>query len=89
MNVEITIPDDINRKIMRVWPDVSQRAREALALAAYRDGILAEAEVQRMLGLTTRWEVDAFLKRAGAYLDYTEEDLRQDIETIRSLEPSS
>jgi uncharacterized protein YerC len=89
MNVEIAIPDNINRKIRRVWPNVSQRAREALAVEAYRADILTEAEVQQMLGLATRWEVDAFLKRANAYSDYTEEDLRRDIETIRSLRSSS
>ena len=60
-------------------------ALEALAVAAYRSGTLTSAEVQRMLGLPSRWETDELLKRAGAFLDYTEDDLHQDIETLRRL----
>jgi hypothetical protein len=30
-------------------------------------------------------EVHEFLKRAGVYLDYTEEDLQADVETHRRL----
>jgi len=30
-------------------------------------------------------ETDAFLKQAGAYLDYTESDLERDLETSRQF----
>ncbi len=40
-----------------------------------------------MLRLASRWEVDAFLKRAKAYLDYTEADLEQAILAIRKVLP--
>jgi predicted HTH domain antitoxin len=56
-----------------------------LAVEAYRAGILTAPEVQTTLGLSTRWETDAILKRAGAFLDYSEDDLRQDIATFRKL----
>lgn len=36
-----------------------------------------------MLGFTSRWQTEAFLRQAGAYLDYTEEDLLQDLESLR------
>jgi hypothetical protein len=85
MNVLITIPDDISRKLEAQWQDVAQRAKEALAIDAYRAGVLTEAEVQRMLNLASRWQVDELLKRARAYLDYTEADLQQDINSIRQL----
>lgn len=83
MNVYISVPDSIVRKLETRWPDLSRRAQEALALEAYRSGILTEAEVQEMLGFLSRWEVEAFLKRAQAYLAYTEDDLERDIATIR------
>jgi hypothetical protein len=38
-----------------------------------------------MLGLASRWETDAFLKQAGAYLDYSEADLEHDLEVSRHL----
>jgi hypothetical protein len=36
-----------------------------------------------MLHMSSRWEVEAFLKRAQAYLDYSEADLERDIAAIR------
>jgi hypothetical protein len=36
-----------------------------------------------MLGFTSRWETDSFLKQAGAYLDYTEADLEHDLAVSR------
>ena len=42
-------------------------------------------EVQRMLGLPSRWDADRFLKGAKAYLDYTAVELQSDIDAIREL----
>lgn len=67
------------------WTDIPRHALEALAIEAYRVGILTSAEVQRMLNLRSRWEADTLLKRAQAYLDYTEADLEQDIQTLERL----
>jgi hypothetical protein len=87
MDVAIKVPEDVARQLEATWGSVSQRALEALALEAYRSGVITEAEVQRMLNLSSRWEVEAFLRRAQAYLDYTEADLEQDVETIRQVTP--
>lgn len=83
MNVSIALPEDVARVLEARWGDLPQRTLEALALEAYRAGVLSEAEVQRMLGMTSRWEVEAFLKRAQVDLDYTEADLEQDLATVR------
>ncbi|MCW5853403.1 MAG: UPF0175 family protein [Anaerolineae bacterium] len=85
MDVSIAVPDDVGRLLQARWGNLPQRTLEALALEAYRAGVLTEAEVQRMLGLASRWEVEAFLKRAQVDLDYTEADLEQDIATVRRL----
>lgn len=83
-NVAIELPDDIANRLGR-QDELSRVALEALAAEAYRTGKLTHAEVQRMLGLVSRWETDAFLKQAGAYLDYTKADLERDLETSRQL----
>jgi hypothetical protein len=88
MNVSIVVPDDVYYRMQTRYKDLSQSALEALTLEAYRTGVITEAEVQRMLNLDSRWEVDAFLKRAQAYIDYTEADLKQDIDSIRKLRSS-
>ena len=49
--------------------------------------MITEAEVQRMLNLPSRWQTDAFLTRSKAYLDYTEEDLKNDIVALRKVLP--
>jgi predicted HTH domain antitoxin len=83
MEILLQVPDDIVERLRVRSGDLSRRALESMAADAYRDGVLTAAEVKRMLGFETRMETDAFLKREGAYLRYTEEDLRKDIETLR------
>jgi hypothetical protein len=83
-HVSLELPEDIASRFGR-QDELSRVALEALAAEGYRSGKLTHAEVQRMLGLASRWETDAFLKQAGAYLDYTETDLERDLETSRQL----
>jgi hypothetical protein len=85
MEVLLHLPDEIVEKLEARWADLPRHTVEALAADAYRSGVLTSYEVQRMLGLSSRWETDEFLKSMGAYLDYTEEDLRQDLATLRKL----
>jgi hypothetical protein len=51
----------------------------------YRACALTRSQVRRLLAYPTRMEVDALMKKAGVYLDYTEEGLEQDLETHREL----
>ena len=83
MNVSIIVPDDVVLRLKTRWNDLSRSTLEALAIEAYKADVITENEVQRMLNLDSRWDVDEFLKRARAYIDYTEIDLQQDIDTIR------
>ncbi len=87
MDVAIQVPEDVARQLEAKWGDVSQRALESLTLEAYRSGVITGAEVGRMLNLSSRLEVDEFLKKAGAYLDYTEADLERDIASLRQAIP--
>ncbi|MGH9323476.1 MAG: UPF0175 family protein [Vicinamibacteria bacterium] len=79
------MPEDIAKRLEGKWGDLSQAAREAIAIEGYRSGALSQNQVQRLLGLASRWDVDAILKRAGVYLEYTEEDLDREIEVSREL----
>ncbi len=85
MNVAIEVPEDIAHHLAEQWGNISHRTLEALTLEAYRSGVITEAQVQRMLNLASRWEVEDFLKRTHAYLDYAEADLEQDIVAIRKV----
>jgi len=85
MNVAIELPQNIASNLAGSQEDLSRVALEALAAQGYRDGKLTHAEVQQMLGFNSRWETDAFLKQAGAYLDYSEADLERDLENSRHI----
>jgi predicted HTH domain antitoxin len=62
---------------------LSRAVLEAVAVEAYRSGVITPTQVQRMLGLRSRWETESFLRRAEAYHDYTMDDLERDIAAIR------
>jgi predicted HTH domain antitoxin len=83
--VAVELPDGIARQLEIGGRDLERRALEALAVDAYRSGEITTAQVQEMLQLSSRWEVDAFLKERQAYLPYTEEDLEADLQAIRKI----
>lgn len=83
MECTIPIPDDVAREIKNQWPDIPRRVLEAFALQAYQKGVITEYEVQKLLKISSRMELNDFLKESRAHIDYTEEDLQQDIENVR------
>lgn len=84
MQISISLPDDVAERLHSQWEDLPRHALEALVADAYRRGVVTAAEVQHVLGLASRYDTDAFLKQAGADLDYTWQDLEDDLETFRA-----
>ena len=85
MRVTIQLPDDIWAALGDHWDDVPRRSLEAIAVDAYRTGALTEAQVRRLLGLETRFQVHALLKEHHVPLHYTSADLEDDLRTQREL----
>ena len=85
MTIAIDVPEDLMNRLQARWDNLSRRALEAVAVEAYRDGVLSTAEAGRLLGHASRWETEAFLHERQAYLHYTEEDLTSDAETLRKI----
>jgi len=83
MDVAIQIPDEVGRALTARGADVTRAVLEAVAIEAYRSGVITPAHVQEMLGFRSRWETESFLHRAEAYHDYTMDDLDRDIAAIR------
>lgn len=46
MDISILIPEDVVHQIESKWKDVPRRALEALAIEAYRSGVITEADLQ-------------------------------------------
>jgi predicted HTH domain antitoxin len=85
MQITIELPDDIAQRLAQTVNSLPQRALESLVVEAYRDELLTHAEVGRILNLPSRWDIDAFLKQAGADLHYDPDDLQADLETLHQL----
>lgn len=84
MNVVIEIPESVSAPLRSRWEDVPRRALEAVATEAYRSGALTAHQVGELLSHGSRWETESFLKRAQAYLPYSDDDLERDLAALRA-----
>lgn len=86
MNLTVEIPDDVAGQLSAAGGDLSRRALEAFALAEYKSGHLTENALRLMLGFSTRYQLDGFLKAHDVWIDdYTIEDLHREVETLQRL----
>jgi hypothetical protein len=85
MNVTVQIPDDLAKRLGATGDDLSRRALEGFALEEYKAGHITKAELRRLLGLETRYELDGFLKVHGVVADVSIDDLRRDLGDLESL----
>jgi predicted HTH domain antitoxin len=86
MQIQIALPDDVACSLEAKWGSLERKLLEMLAIEAYREGSISAGKVRELLGMSTRLEVDAFLKEKGVYLHYDEADFEQDLFTMRRLE---
>jgi hypothetical protein len=59
--------------------------RASATVEAYRAHRLTGAQLRRVLGVPSRYELDAFLKKGGVWLEDTLEDFRREGEITASL----
>jgi predicted HTH domain antitoxin len=83
MQITIDLPDELLQHYNR--NSLPHDILEALVVRAYRAEKITSAEVGRILGLSSRWAVDAFLKDHNADLHYDEADLERDRKTLRQV----
>jgi predicted HTH domain antitoxin len=83
MQITIDFPDELMQHFNR--DRLTREILEALVIQAYQTEKITHAEVGRLLGLPSRWTVDAFLKQHYADLHYDEADLERDRATLHQL----
>ena len=71
----INLPNELSAAIAGSGQDLSRAALEA-----YRERKITTAQLRRVLGLETRYELDGFLKEREVWLDYSWPDLERDRE---------
>jgi hypothetical protein len=87
MRITLDLPDDIAQSLAAPGQDPSRATLEALGLEAYRQRRISAYQLRTLLGIESRWELDAFLKERRVET-YTVEDLDEDLATIRQLSES-
>ncbi len=65
--------------------EFSRSVFEAVVLEGYRERRLSTAQLRRLLGFETGYELDGFLKTHQVWLEYSLEDLKRDREAHRKL----
>ena len=85
MKVTIDLPDDVSAALEGRWDNVPKRALEAVAVEAYRTGVLTEIQIRRLLQLESRFQVHELLKEHRVPLRYSEADLQEDLQVQREL----
>jgi len=77
----LDLPDDLSAALATFGQDLPRAALEAMALEAYRERRLTTAQLRRLLGTESRYQLDGFLKQHEVWLDYSWQDLDHDRET--------
>ena len=85
MDVIVHIPDDIACRLCAAGVDLSRRALEGLALEEYKNERITKAELRRLLGFSTRYELDGFLKAHEVWINYSLDDAGRDVATLERL----
>jgi len=85
MQISVEIPDELAQSLAAAGQDPSRAALEALALEAYRQRRLSAYQLRTLLGIASRWDLDAFLKERQVE-SYNAEDFEHDLATIRRVE---
>jgi predicted HTH domain antitoxin len=83
VQITVTLPDEMAARLL-AGEDPARTALEALAIEAYRQRRITGYQLRTLLGVSSRYELESFLKRHEVY-DYTVEDFEDDLATIRDL----
>ena len=84
MNLIVEIPDEIAGSLSS-GGDLARRVLEGFALEEYKSQRISKAQLRRLLGLETRYELDGFLKSHQVSPNITIEDVRRDVQDLKSL----
>ena len=81
MEIIISIPDEFAAPLIPAGQEPSRAALEALALEAYRERRMSGYQLRTLLGISSRFDLDALLKEHKIE-KYTIEDFEHDLATI-------
>lgn len=87
MHVDLNIPKPIEEALKREFgAELESAVCEALAMEAYRRGMLSLGQFAEMLDMTSD-EADGLLKKRGVYLDISVFEIQDDVASLREIIP--
>ena len=86
MQVTVTVPDELAAALMPADRDPAEAALQAMALEAYREHRITAYQLRTLLGIPSRFELDAFLKDHRIET-YTAEDFEHDLAGLDMATP--
>jgi hypothetical protein len=84
MNLTVEISDEI-AGTLGSGADLPRRVLEGFALEEYSSQRISKAQLRRLLGLETHYQLDGFLKAHRVSPNVTIEDVRRDVQDLKSL----
>src|SRR5215468_1162135 len=81
MELTLDLPEELSAVLAVPGQDISRSAFEAIALEAYRERKITTAQLRRLLGFESGYDLDGFLKQHEVWLEYGWEELERDRET--------
>ena len=87
MSVAVTVelPEDVATVLQNLDEDLSLTALKSLAAESYRSEVLTDAQIMRLMGFESRFELDEFLKEHKIYFDYSLEEIERDAKASRQI----
>jgi len=82
--VLVKVPSDLMRILRLDEEELEKAVRLYLAIELYREGVVSLGKAAEIAGLS-RWEMMELLASKGIPLNYDEDDLSEDIETLEGL----
>ncbi len=84
MQITVDLPDDLAQQMIPAGQNPARAVLENIAVEAFRAHRLTEHQLAQVLGMD-RYQLDGFLKQRRVWLDYTMDDLHQELDAQRKL----
>jgi hypothetical protein len=84
MQISVEVPDELVASLAPSGQDPSRAVLEAVGLEAFRQRRISAYQLRRLLGIPSRWDLDAFLKERRVE-SYTAEDFEHDLTTLEEI----
>jgi hypothetical protein len=84
MQITVTLPDDLASPLLPPGQEPARVVLEAVGLETFRQRRISAYQLRGLLGIPSRWDLDAFLKERQVE-SYTAEDFEHDLTTLEQI----